>query len=1718
MQAKISKFIAAVLALVIIFANSWSVVSYAAEVFLSEKELENQNTTSKDGSVDFDVQYTNGKHSATLNIDEKNTKLNIAVSLKKSGYVKDLVIDFSSSNFEIAQINDENTNENGNATQTTVVKKIQNFDAENKKITFGQITNKEQISEQIYINPIIKEEIDEDNFSKDNKIKLTCTFVDTDAKETKVEKEIVLHTEWTAKNVETELNYETIKYIPYASNEGNKIIVQGKAILNVKNYLLPIKDSKIAINVPKIADEYPEEVWIEKNPDETTVDTSNMLHPVTFDYDFEYDKNTGKLEIEKKYEAKDEKIKWWRIPLEYTITYVYSSNAYENVKDKTVKLKYDVNSETTFYGNEDLIVKNKSSVETEQKEKIGEIAELVAENVENVNKGYMYNNTKATSEENKKETEFTYKYALNITYANLIDSFTVTQSGENFITSQDNKYKANSYIKSLKISRQEFETLFGKEGKIEIKSEQGTLLTIINKDTQDEQGIINVDLTPLNIESFVIETSKPQKEGNLNFEITKAITKESSYSLEQMKKFEKMQSTISLVAKSGDINVINETLENEIKLEEPTPKVSLIVSNDRWSTVTTNENVKLSVTLENDTIDDVLYTNPKFKVILPKYIENIEIETVQTLFNDELKVSSVIVYDNEDGTKTIEAQLEGTQTLYNNPTAKGATVIFATDITLNKLTPTTDTKIEVVVENGDENKTTAKNEIAIKYVAPTGVVTTNSVTGYNGNEKLEVVNGEAKQELIAAKSVEKVLTFEMNVINNYENTLDDVVVLGRTMFKGNKSVDTLADLGSTMNIPLASEITASGIPEEKIKIYYSTNENATKDLESVNNNWTTSVTDYSSIKSYMIVLDNYTMQCGDILKFSYKAKAPADLDYNNSAYEMYGVYFRNNKDTGTIEDKSIATKIGLTTGKEAVIDAKLESKIGEGGSVKAGEELSYVITVNNNGSINAENTTINIEIPSNLEYAAKDGEDYKVRTIMPLVDYSNMKEPDWDSIDWSNSPMSKDEMMEAWKKQMEALKQQQEEYNKWVEEQKAQGVEFDPNITEEKKILVITVGNLNKYQTITKNVTFKASHIGTTAEDETVKVKATVKYNEDMEFDTNEVTNIIKVDYFNASISSNNEGPIKVGDTYECTINVSTNDIENSTTNTILKITLPAEMEYKSVTFDDGKVPNNVNVKGNILEINIGEVSGSNTKQLILQLTVKDLESGIYKKKFFITGTIQADGKNAEDISGLEDTINKIGLSIIQSCNIPANTTISAAEQFTYTFTVTNLSDIAIDDITFTDKLPEEVQFKNIEIVYADGSKKRQVTVNADGEIQTTFDLGESSYVNINVDVTAKSLPKDKTITNKGKVSQSGIEDVESNSITHIIELFDKDNMDPDKPSYTKKITGTVWIDKNRDGIKNGEESKVANVKVLLLDQNGNIAKNSKGEDCIVLTDADGDYLFNNLNEGVYTVVFLYDSSLYSATTYRKDGVDESMNSDAVDKTVVYEGVQRIAAITESIRISTSNVYNIDLGLIDNAKFDLKLDKTVKVITTNNGKKVEEHTYNNKLAKIDFEAKYINQSSMVVEYTLTVTNEGGVEGYAKKIADYIPTELKFNSELNKDWYEGPNGTVYNSSLANTIIKPGESKTVTLILTKNMNSEDFGVFSNNAEIYEASNNYGLVDIDSTPGNKASNEDDYSIANVVVGVKTGQTVVYVLLTAIVLAILGFGVYMIKKKILK
>ena len=309
----------------------------------------------------------------------------------------------------------------------------------------------------------------------------------------------------------------------------------------------------------------------------------------------------------------------------------------------------------------------------------------------------------------------------------------------------------------------------------------------------------------------------------------------------------------------SSIQLLDKLVENnEINFGDTYKKYNFLLNQNCLKMIKVLNNITSLIEFEIGVI------NPNFKIIMPKYIEKLDIIAVEVMFDGELKVAETKVYDNDDGTKTIEVQLEGTQTTFNNPVAKGATIVIAADITLEKATPTMETEIKVVAQNGDENKTTSENKTTVKYIAPSGVVTTNSVIGYNENEKLEVVNGEAKEALIQAKSNEKELTFEMNIINNYENTLSNAVILGRTMFKGNRDVDTLQDLGTTMNIPMSSKITLSGLPEENAEIYYSANGNATKDLANAENAWTKEITNYAEVKSYMIVFKNYDIKSGDV--------------------------------------------------------------------------------------------------------------------------------------------------------------------------------------------------------------------------------------------------------------------------------------------------------------------------------------------------------------------------------------------------------------------------------------------------------------------------------------------------------------------------------------------------------------------------------------------------------------------------------------------------------------------------------------------------------------------------------------------------------------------------------------------------------------------------------------------------------------------------------------
>lgn len=1703
MQQKLIKVIAMLLTTTILYANSAAVVSYAADNFLSAKALENQGTSTTNENVEFDVYYDVGKHTVSADVNAEDTKLNIALNVKKAGYIKDAVVDFSDTNFKIVKTEESDS--------------IQAVDAENKKISFNQINNGENVTETINIALDKKDEISEDMFDRDNTIKFTGTYVNAKGEEVAVKKDIVVHTSWTASTAKAKLEYEITKYIPYSANSVSKLITQGKITSYVENSVLPIKNTNIEVNAPKINNKYPEAVTVVAN---STNATNGDANGDNFSKNnWSYDSTTGKITITVNNNAVNGKIQWAKNTAdEFIVTYIYSSDVYEAVKDSVTRVTYDASSSMNLYVQSGV---NKVSAHVDgfedQTKKIGDIVEFTSNATQSISKGYIYNNKNAT-DENKKETEYVAKYTAHVSYADVIDAIVLKQDVDQFVTANGSEQSTTvggvnyAYNKTLAISKQEFDKVFGENGEITILNETGTTLATINKDTEVKDNKIVVNLVPFNTNSITIKTSKPQAEGNVIFEITKALAKNIEYSTNQLKSFTQIKTSVTGTAKNSDIDIVSTESTKNVDLTEPTQKASITTSNNRLSTIVKNENVEIKVTLENDSADDTMYTNPKIKITFPENIETINVKDCKVYFDDELEIDndSIKSYENNDGTKTLEFKLKGTQTKYNNAAAKGATVVLTTDITLNTLTPTTNTQITAEITNGDSTVTNVSTDV--KYIAPSGVVTTNSMTGYNGDEKIEVINGESQKALIPTKAEQKEVTFTMNVINNYENTLDHVVVLGRTPFKDNKDVSTSLSLGSNITMPLTSGLTVTGVDASKVTIYYSENGEATTDLSNSQNGWTTSVTDYTKIKSYMIVLnEDYAMNGGDTITFTYKATLPANLDYDQEVYENYGVFFNNNKTSGTITDKAIATKIGFTTGSIAKLDAKLTSTIGEGASVKSGEILEYELTINNTGVVDAENTTVEIKLPSELSFIPQDGDDYT---------YKVPEDEEYDESRYEELlNLPENEVIDLTKYENLISELQQYEDNDGDSE-----------------VLKINLGKITANSTLKKTLKFRAQS------DETKKVelKATVGYSDMISVETNTVSNIIEKVYFDTQIGSKYKS-LKEGETYSFQIalrssqynyELENESIDNSRKNTVVTITLPDELEYDSIkltrfnedTFEEDDITSTANVKvsGRKVTVKVGDVDGERGKTLIINTKVGKLANEVYKKEVTITSNIKADDTETENIDDISVTINKPGINVAQTANIPTGTTISAGEDFAYTFTIQNLSDIYLNDVEFTDALPTEVTFKYLEIVYEDGTIDSSFNINSDGSINTKFYLSAGQKVTINVHVVANSIENDTNISNKAKFTHEDIKEVETNSVAHIIKHFEKNdvNVDPDDNNKeTRKVIGTVWVDANKDGVKDANEQRVSGVKVLLLNNNtSNIAMNSNNEQCITTTGTDGSYMFNNVPQGKYSVIFFYDSAKYSPTTYKKSGVSEEQNSDAIDKTVNYEGKDQIAAVTEEIVLAYKNQFNIDLGIVEDAKFDLKLDKVVQAITVNNGKNTKEHVYNSKLAKLDFESKYANTSSMVVEYKFTITNEGGIAGYVKKLADYLPEELKFNSELNKDWYEGKDGVIYNASLANTIINPGESKEVTLILTKNMNGDDdFGLINNSAEIYETSNDYGALDIDSTPGNKATNEDDYSTANVLTSVKTGDVVIYTTLIITIITIVGVGIYMIKKKVL-
>lgn len=827
------------------------------------------------------------------------------------------------------------------------------------------------------------------------------------------------------------------------------------------------------------------------------------------------------------------------------------------------------------------------------------------------------------------------------------------------------------------------------------------------------------------------------------------------------------------------------------------------------------------------------------------------------------------------------------------------------------------------------------------------------------------------------------------------------------------------------------------------------------DITNPANGWTQSLENISNAKLYLIEFTNYEMQTGDMVSFEYKVRIPENLEYDKTVCTNYVVYFDNVKEKETIKDKAISSKVILSTGEGPHLEMAIKNNMGANQEIQEGSNIQYTVSIKNTGNTTVNNITVSANIPDGTIYTYYEG-------------YEGTEDP--------------------LRKEYDSTKKEYSEIIKELKPNEIKMIQYN-----------VEVDTLNKVNEKTIEVTAKAN-----------------VENYDSQFTSQTIANKIVEGYLKLEMEAQGAyGPKKEGQVISYITTVRNANMQTKE-NVVVTNTLP-----EGVSFVEAGNDGVYNEETNTVTWNVGTIGGKGTRYARVDVKINEMKNGQTKKEITNSMTVKTSEKELQT-NQVSFTVYRPVLAVTQKSDTSQK--VVAGDTIEYNVTIRNLGETAINQVVVKDYMPEGLKYRGATYI-VDGKTYESWIGNIDATINIpTIKAGDTVDIKILALVEdVEENRKERKITNIVEVTANDITKIGSNEVSHtIVEKAVTNDPSVEEPvTGTYKISGKVWLDKNGDGKRDDEEQSFEGIKVMLVDATtGKIVKDQvTGINKEQNTNESGIYTFSNLQPGKYLAVFYYDTENYTVTKYKASGVMDNKNSDAIAMNVTLNGKTSMAAVANSIEIQNSDVTNIDVGLILKAKFDLKLDKTVSKIIVNNSNKVKEYKYNDvKFAKVDLKDNQVFETTIIVEYKIKVTNEGEVPGYAKKIVDYIPSDMTFSSELNEEWYIGESKNAYNASLANTLINPGETKEVILVLTKKMTDDNTGTINNVAEIYEASNDYGLQDVDSIVANKVQEEDDYSSADVVIGIKTGEKYVYIAITLISIAILGIGIYFINKKVLR
>ena len=1645
----------------------FAVVSYAAENTTVQNQA-NSNITFA-ASISSDTVQKQNSYIATTT--EQNLTLNINVGVTGTGYLKAPVLELVDLDNQMFQIKGE----------IVTGEFIQLVDG--NKIYLNQISAGTEMEINLPIEFKNPEQIDISKINSQVNLNLTGTYVDEEGNNFESVNSTSVMLGWNNDpSIQVLSNVE--KYVPYKQDGIDYALVQYKVESNLVEGTesFPIKDSTISLSIPQIEGAQINSVQVSAL---NTALTNGLQGSEVVFNETNWEYVDGKVNI---FVANTSENTIYNAPIgkdEYVVTVIYS-----NVKlgDNTL-LNGEVSLSTNVFAAEG--VKNIAGSNVAQydlSEQTGSIVTYeVTGQTESVSKGNIYANYNL--KENFYETEYSNLLNINISRPEVVDIVEIREKEEYFTDESGNKFTTatnegyETYYKTTVINKENLNSIIGENGNVQILDENNNSLVTINKDTpSDENGniIINYNST---VGKIVVQVNNPEAEGILNVVNTKAIGK-LSYGKTTAINIDRLTSEFEAAA-MYDGGVKNEigNFTTNTSLTGTKSNATVSLSRSDLSSLVKNEDVEINISLNNynDTTD--LYKNPVFELTFPKEVTEINVKTMNILYgNEELEISNIEGYKNKEGNVVLRVALKGTQTTYSlGEVTDGTTIILNSDISIDKYTTSGEKTIKMNyynesateyanpvewaldVERTENTLLTNCGEVSIplNIVAPSGVLNVQELSNYDDSKNtLYSINQGDVSATIPTYTDGRVATSRITMMNNSEDVMTDVSILGRTTFKGNKNITNGEDLGTTIDSSMLAGLKELSNAGKELKVYYSENPNATRDLNNEENGWEENVESFTNIKSYLIVV-NGDVQVGDIISFEYTYQIPAQLSANNVLLGTLATYYKVNG----VDTISESNKVTLKTVEEPVLTVETTSDAE--GEVKEGQVITYTVTVKNDGKAKAEDITVTSLVAEGTTYL----EEKETGELELNPDVNEIK------IDIG---------------EIEAGTSKSVSYK----------VQVDDNATEE----------MEKPDSI---------------EDATQKLTSTSEVDgEGLEkpIFTQSAETVVKPAEAKVTISEENYvQAVKEGQEIELDILATGTQLIN---NAKVKIDLPKEVSYSDAYtlrfLEDGISTERVECaeydkNTHSVTYSFDELSSTYLKLKVKVNKVEDNKNIIFKAVI--------NGDNISEYTSNEwlhtVSVPRLSLTYTASTN---DKYIKAGSKVEYTLVIENTGLCLAEDINISSLIPDGLNINSVTYQYNDKAKS-QILIKQDKSVVKTLSIEPGSKATIRLTGKAADIDtNEKQVQSSWSVSSDEIDTMTSDTITQIVQKVEKapvkqqeeekdkvvvnsTTSTPSTPktqsSSTYRITGKAWNDKNENGRKDSGEVGLSNVSVILYNASNNTQIQK------ATTDGSGEYVFSNLQNGSYYIVFGYNTSKYKLTTYHVKGSNASSNSDAV--------VSNGLAITDKIELSGASQGDIDIGLIESKMFDLSLSKTVTKITVQNDSGTKAYNFNDSTtAKVDIRGNELASSRIYVEYKITVSNKGELSGYAKSIVDHIPEGMIFSPNLNPGWYQDAEGRLYTEGLANTEINAGQSASVKLILVKQMTEANAEILTNTAEIAESYNESAIPDVDSVAGNGIATEDDLGSADVIVSVYTGGGMINVMVLLTTLITLFIALYVIKLRI--